>query len=126
MTVLVTGGRYYGDRDAVFRRLDAIDNDRGITLLVHGACRDKHTKELTGADALAEEWAIDRECPYFGIPARWRKYGDSAGPRRNREMPTLCAKMGVPVELVVAFPGGDGTNGMVEIADRLGIVVERV
>jgi hypothetical protein len=122
-TVLVTGGRDYDGRAVVFTRLDAIDDECGITLLVHGACTDKETGELTGADRWAEEWAIDRQCAYFGVPAKWRKYGLSAGPRRNEEMPTMCKKMGVPVDLVVAFPGGRGTGGMVNIAERLGIAV---
>ena len=123
---LVTGGRDYNDRETVFARLDIRHNDYGIGLLVHGACRDRKTGELCGADGLAEKWAISREVPYLGVPAEWGRYGNSAGPRRNRQMPTMCRAFGVPVEHVIAFPGGSGTADMAGYAEGLGIPVEYV
>jgi hypothetical protein len=123
-TVLVTGGRDYNHVTDVFRRLDALHRSDSIDFIVHGACCDKKTKHLTGADRIAEIWSIINEIPYLGVPARWSWYGDRAGPIRNGHMPKLCEELGRPVRRVVAFPGGGGTYGMVTIAQSLGLPIE--
>ena len=46
--------------------------------------------------------------PVSDLYAQWTKYGKSAGPIRNAEM----LRFGKP-QLVVAFPGGDGTENMI-------------
>jgi hypothetical protein len=47
------------------------------------------------------------------MPANWGRYGPAAGPIRNTQM----LIEGRP-ELVVFFPGGDGTKDMVEKARK--------
>jgi len=116
--LVVTGGRAYTDRRRVFEVLDLAHARKPITLLIHGACCDKKSKLLTGADCWAEEWAIAREVPYIGVPARWASESNAAGPLRNQRM----LKDWVP-DGCVAFPGGSGTNGMVELAKAAGVVV---
>jgi predicted Rossmann-fold nucleotide-binding protein len=50
-------------------------------------------------------------------PANWNAWGRAAGPRRNQEM--LMRKP----NLVVAFPGGEGTADMVQKAIAAGVKV---
>ena len=100
MKLIVCGGRKYQERAAQFRAMDEIHATTPITLVIHGACTDRETKKLTGADRWAEEWAIEREVPYMGVPARWTKEGRSAGPRRNGRMAAIRN-----VDMVLAMPG---------------------
>ena len=106
MKVLVCGGRYFTGLQAVItlgNALLAIHKETPITEIIHGAAR--------GADTLAEKFG-----EYFGIPTRafpadWKKYKNSAGPIRNKQM----LVEGNP-DVVVAFPGGAGTANMVSQA----------
>lgn len=127
MRVLVTGGRHYGDRARVFNELDrlhGVDRVPGgkITLVIHGACVLRGSKELRGADRWAQEWAIEREVPYLGHPAPWKLYGNGAGPRRNESMITRWRPVD-DVMVVLAFPGGSGTADMVNRARQLKITL---
>lgn len=98
--VIVCGGRNYSDGSTVARVLSSLD-PRSLTV-VHGGA--------PGADSLADDW-----CRTFGVavdphPADWKRYGRAAGPIRNREMVNAGA------DLVIAFPGGDGTADCVRAA----------
>ena len=120
--VLVCGGRDFIDRDAVWRELDALaevsaDVPLGRVLLtvIHGDCE-------TGADALADAWAITRWADPDRYPADWTdlshpdavirkradgtRYDAKAGPRRNQRM----IDVGRP-EVFIAFPRADGRFG---------------
>lgn len=110
MIVLVTGGRNYANRDLVFETLDKLHAKTPITCVVHGGAN--------GADSLADFWAVTRNINQSVFPANWKKYGRSAGPIRNQVM----IWEGKP-ELVVAFPGGDGTADMVSRATGAGVRV---
>lgn len=111
MTVLVCGGRNFGNRWWLYTALDALHDWKPIDVLIHGDAR--------GADHLAGEWARDRKVPCRRYPADWEKHGKSAGPRRNQQM----LDEGRP-DLVMAFPGGAGTRDMVTRAKRAGIRVD--
>jgi hypothetical protein len=110
MKVLVTGGRGYADREHLFAVLDDIHADSHISHLVHGAAN--------GADTLAGQWARERGVQEVVCPANWNKHGRRAGALRNRAMANL------EPDLVVAFPGGVGTDMMVEMAEEVGIRVQ--
>lgn len=110
MRVLVCGGRGFSDRSGLFRTLDALHAERDFQMLVYG-CAD-------GADELARQWALARYIPHIGFPANWAKHGRRAGPIRNRQM----LRSGKP-HLVVAFPGGVGTQSMISIAKSDGVDV---
>jgi len=117
MRILVTGGRSYADRDAVWSALDRVHAKRGLTCVIHGAA--------TGADEHARAWCIARRIPMEVYPANWRPVvgggiDRSAGPRRNADM----LERGRP-DGVVAFPGGTGTADMVRRAEAAGIKVWR-
>jgi YspA, cpYpsA-related SLOG family len=116
MRVLVCGGRHYDDRKKMDRVLRFIDTHKGpIKTLIHGAAR--------GADSLAAAWAKDTGLDEFGevlaFPADWNKHGVAAGPIRNLEM-LLDGKP----DLVVAFPGGNGTKNMIHLARKYGVPVQ--
>lgn len=101
--VLVTGGRDYADKETLDQILDRLNLLYGFTDLCHGAAE--------GADSLAGEWAISRDIRVMRFPANWKKYGNEAGPRRNQFMYDTFKP-----DLVVAFPGGNGTKNMIEYA----------
>lgn len=103
MRLLVTGGRGYDDRDAVYAALDPYLAQHGLSLIViQGGA--------TGADRLAKEWCKDRGVHYAQVDALWDNYSKSAGPMRNEAMLLLQ-----PHE-VLAFPGTVGTPHMKKIA----------
>ena len=106
MIVLICGGRNYANSKAVFDALDSLKPD---TVVDGGA---------TGADALAEAWARTHNVRNWIIEANWRKHGRSAGPKRNQAM----LEMTHP-DLVIAFPGGAGTDDMVRRAQAAGVEV---
>ena len=109
--ILVTGGRDFEDRDAVYAALDKLHAKHPNITVLHGGA--------TGADAFAQDWAVSHERPYIGVPARWDALGPSAGPRRNAQM-LFYLPHGV-----VAFPGGAGTADMCAKAEAAGLKVWR-
>src|ERR1700679_1966392 len=111
MRLLVCGGRDYSDLARVEAELDAIHAVTPITLLIHGAA--------FGADTLAWQWAKCHSVPVMAVPADWFNHGKSAGPKRNAKM----LAEGRP-NLVLAFPGGRGTEDMVSKAERAGAKVK--
>lgn len=113
MKILVCGGRYYSNAELMARVLIALRP----TKIIHGAAR--------GADALAAQCAeisfVDAEAfPADWYPNKDGKVDRSAGPRRNAQM--LKEKP----DLVLAFPGGVGTENMVKQARAKGFLVLRV
>lgn len=104
--VLVCGGREFTNWKIVYHVLDKLKKDHGEITVIHGAA--------SGADTLAENWAKQAEQVYIGCPAKWSQHGRSAGPIRNMFM------LDSDPDLVVAFPGGDGTAHMVKIAKEAG------
>jgi hypothetical protein len=111
--VLVCGGRKYADNDRLRNELDALHAMIGITDLAHGAA--------DGADTLAGEWARENGIRVHAFPAQWTKHGKAAGPIRNE----LMYKTFQP-DLVVAFPGGNGTRHMCDHATLGGTNVRYV
>lgn len=103
MRVLVCGGRTFSCRACVFETLDALHQEKPITLVIEGGA--------TGADQFARDWANTRGVQLMEMQADWDKYGKNAGPIRNK----LMIDFGEP-DLVVAFPGGRGTDNMKNLA----------
>jgi hypothetical protein len=110
MIVLVCGGREFGDPEAVKAALGRLKLEPLHDLLVHGGA--------SGADQLAHWWTMQNEIPCLRIPAPWRTKGKSAGILRNLRMLDF---MGLKPDLVVAFPGGNGTAHMIKSAAAAGI-----
>ena len=110
MRILVCGGRDYKDRERVFKVLDGLHCLSKVTEVIQGGAR--------GADTLAKEWALKNEVPQIEVKADWEKHGLSAGPIRNVEMIKYSPRM------VIAFPGGRGTEHMVSTARKYNIPVQ--
>lgn len=117
MRVLVTGGRDYADRQAVFHELDALQSKHGYLVVIQGGAN--------GADSFARMWCCQKkQCDMvmmINVPADWRTHGKAAGPIRNQAMLDECRP-----NLVLAFPGGRGTADMVRRAEAAGVPVTRI
>lgn len=114
MKVVVTGGRDFDDRPVVFRTLWTLHQERGpFTLLAHGMAR--------GADTLAGEWAHAagvRVAEFKPLPIEYAKYRQGAPLVRNTRM-----LVKVQPDLVIAFPGHNGTADCVKKARAMGVEV---
>lgn len=104
--VLVCGGRTFNDWKTISRTLEVANP----TMILHG--------NANGADMLAGVWAREKGLPYFVCPANWDYYHRSAGNIRNGWMIDF-----IPIDTVIAFPGGKGTADMVAKAKAKNIPV---
>lgn len=115
MKILVCGGREYGDKEALYSFLDSLlreqqDLHDPITHLIHGDAR--------GADSLAQGWAVRNGVQPVRCPALWEGpngYNPRAGLIRNQAMLDLNP------DVVIAFPGGRGTEHMKNLARTKGV-----
>lgn len=108
--VLVCGGRDYSDPSFIFRHLFGQHARSPITAIIEGGA--------PGVDKFARMWAEGRGIEVMTWRADWKTHGRAAGPIRNAEM----LKFGKP-DLVIAFPGGKGTENMKMQARRAGVEV---
>lgn len=56
-----------------------------------------------GIDTLAEKYAKEKNIPFVCFPADWKKYGKSAGPKRNAQIINSSTHL-------IAFPGPQSTG----------------
>lgn len=111
--ILVCGGRGYNDQRKVFEVLDkALLAFKDVFIIQGGAI---------GADTAARRWAEDRSVQYEEYPADWERYGKRAGYIRN----VLMLEAGQP-DLVIAFPGGNGTKMMIDLAKKANVNVREI
>jgi len=125
--VLVTGSRDWDDRLTIYRGLHEYVQSRWPMgydsenqpvdwvapcdfVLVHGACP-------TGADSIADDWAINNWLIPERHPADWEKYGKRAGFIRNSEMVDAGA------DLLLAFIKNEskGATMTLRLAEKAGI-----
>lgn len=111
--VLVCGGRDFTDQARAYAVLDHYHQGNPFSVLIHGAAR--------GADTLAGQWAQSRGIPVEVYPADWLAEPRRAGHIRNGKM----LKDGKPT-VVIAFPGGRGTDNMMMQARYSNVPVLRV
>lgn len=110
MRVIICGGRTYRNVPQFVRVLANFQRKFGaITEVLSGGA--------TGADALAEMWALLKDVKLTIKRANWIAHGVSAGPIRNREM------LKERPDYVIAFPGGSGTANMIHEAQKAGVKV---
>lgn len=112
--VLVCGGRKYDDYKHVEKVLNHVYETLDASLVLNIVEGGAH-----GADELAHGWAIGHGAACESYSADWKTYGRAAGPIRNQAM------LDAGVDLVVAFPGGRGTEDMVRRAHSAGVKVVR-
>lgn len=126
MRVLVCGGRDYSlkacgkqpgremiEEQQLYRTMNELHKRSPIDLLIHGGSY--------GADTCAGRWAHRVCIPCLSVPANWDRYGRKAGPIRNARMLEEWNP-----DVVIAFPGGDGTADMVQKAVAAGVKVMEV
>ena len=112
MRILVCGGRDFKNYNLLKNVLDEYYKISNLTI-IHGGAK--------GADSLAGDWAKDHDIYLKVFPADWKQYGKSAGPKRNQKM----IEEGKP-DLVIAFPGGNGTADMIRRARNSDIPVKEI
>lgn len=117
LRIIVCGGRDFTDFATIRRTLNALHEgpEGPISHLFHGNAR--------GADTEAHRWAEElypRAISLHPVPAQWTKHGRHAGPIRNKAM------LGNNPDLVLAFPGGKGTEDMKRQARNAGVRVVEV
>jgi hypothetical protein len=108
LKVLICGGRDY-DPCKVQTWLDKFPEKKMISSIIQGGA--------TGADRGGYYWACENDIEVETFMADWDKHGKSAGPIRNREM------IKQKPDLVIAFPGGKGTEDMISMAEKAGVRV---
>ncbi len=109
MTIIVTGGRDFEDRDfvmSVLMRMVMYSSRIAV-----GCCK-------TGLDAIVRKEFPNHHKEY---KADWTKWGLPAGPMRNGAM--LKDNM---TGVLIAFPGNKGTRDCMSQARKLGIPVLEV
>ena len=107
--VLVCGGLNYGDKAKVCAELDKLQPK----LVIHGGAG--------GADQHAASWADTHTIPCMCFAAPWFGAGHAGGPIRNRWM----LEFGRP-DLILAFPGGRGTESMTALSRAAGLPVTEI
>lgn len=76
MKVIIAGTRSVNDYSLVVQAIER--SGYTITEVVSGCA--------AGIDRLGEQWARANNVPIKEMPADWNRYGNSAGPQRNRAM----------------------------------------
>lgn len=113
MRTIICGGRDYMVTLLDEQWLDEQRKLLPITLVIEGGCRRKDYRgdDLPTADLGAYQWAMKRAIPVATMDANWSYFGKSAGPKRN----SVMAELG---EICIAFPGGRGTQDMMDKAEQ--------
>lgn len=111
MKIVVTGGRDKKDFKNVKLVHDVLDPFRFLIDKVFVGDAD-------GVDKTTRKMFLDA----IVYHANWDLHGNAAGPIRNREMLEAAGKDAI----VIAFPGGRGTENCVKQAKELGMIVLRV
>ena len=106
--VVIAGCRYYNNYDEAKLFIDYclsnIRKENNIVIVVGCA---------TGADALGEKYAKENGLNVEKYPANWRKFGKSAGPKRNKQMAEVS-------DFVICFwdEKSLGTKSMISYANK--------
>lgn len=108
--LVIYGGR---DFDGYDRMCDIIENSE---LYKNGLIGNIVCGMAAGADLLGKRFAEEHGISVIEMPADWKRYGRSAGHRRNQEMADIS-------QVGLGFWDGEskGTAGMNGILDRMGI-----
>jgi hypothetical protein len=106
MKLIIAGSRDCQDRDLVFKTLDSLNIE--ITEIVSGCAE--------GPDTFGEEWAIRNRVPVKRFPPDFKRWGKSAGPRRNIQMLEYA-------DYLIAFWDGKskGTKHTIDNAEKYNV-----
>jgi hypothetical protein len=110
MRILVCGGRYYENADAVHQELMRFHWRRPIKVIIHGG--------VSGAGIAAEAWARRNRVDVVRYPPNWECLGKKAERLRNDFMLADSRP-----DVVIVFPGGRDTADLAAKATAAGIQV---
>lgn len=101
--VIIAGGRDFNDYELLKAKVNNILAGKDNIEIVSG--------KAPGADTLGERYAKEYNLPIAEFPADWSRYGNHAGPIRNKLMAEYA-------DCLIAFWDGKsrGTKGMIELA----------
>ena len=80
MKIAVIGSRNFTDENVLENELNLIKDK--VELVISGGA--------SGADKLAEKWALDNNIPIEVIKPDWKIYGRAAGVIRNKQIIESC------------------------------------
>ena len=105
MKLIVAGSRNYTDKRRVFDLLNRLHLNKSNLEIVSGLA--------AGPDTFGKQWAEVNDVPVHEFPADWKKYGKSAGYRRNEDMAKFA-------DALLAFWDGEsrGTMHMINLAKQ--------
>ncbi|MHB1107262.1 MAG: DUF2493 domain-containing protein [Lutibacter sp.] len=108
--VIIAGGRNFEEFDKLCQVCDEFLQDQDNIEIVSGAYK--------GTDLLGERYAVERNHQIKQFPADWRRYGKSAGLKRNNEMAAYA-------DALIAFwdAKSKGTKNMIDLAKQAGLKV---
>lgn len=108
MKTIIAGGRDFNDVDFFMECMHKYD--KPITEVVCGMAK--------GADTLGKDYAITYFIPIAEFPADWARYGNGAGPIRNKQMADNA-------DALIAFWDGrsKGTWNMIQLAQKFNLKV---
>lgn len=130
--VIVCGGRDFQDYELLRSKLNDHNNAYGIDEIVSGVCDSgEHTFTRTdgtkvyGADGLGEKYAEEKGIKVTPFPADWKKYGLSAGPRRNKQM---AEYLNDEEDWCISFwdKKSKGTRDMISQAEKRNINIHKI
>lgn len=103
--VAVIGSRTFDDYEQLQSALNSLHKEKPITHIVSGGAK--------GADSLGEKWSKENDIPFVIFIPDWKKYGRSAGIRRNKDIIDNS-------DIVVAFWDGEsrGTKNSIDRAKK--------
>ena len=99
MKVIIAGSRNIHDYKLVVDTIQSSGYE--ITEVVSGTA--------VGPDQLGEQWARANNIPIKEMPAEWHRYGNSAGPYRNRAMADYA-----DAAIIIWDGQSKGTRNMIE------------
>lgn len=105
MKLAIVGSRKFTNYELLDETLSTLEEP--ITEIISGGA--------SGADALAEQWAKEKDIPITVHKAEWAKYGRAAGPKRNKKIIEAC-------DVCVAFWDGQskGTKDSITLSKKAG------
>ncbi len=108
MKTIIAGSRSITDINIINKAIEESGFASSITEIVSGEAR--------GVDKLGEQWANENNIPIKGFPAKWKKYGRSAGVIRNNQMAKYADA------LVAVWDGvSTGTQDMINRAKAMSL-----